>query len=1068
MSSRGLSAPPSSLRAHAASATAEVQADRFAHDFIHAPVSDRAGALNHLLSMPSSIPSGGGPLPAQIRSGLEQQTGVDLSEVKVHHQPAALESSRGSSRAFSVGRDIVLGAHAQDAGSQRTIAHEIAHVVQSGGGGRGLSDSSGEPGQLVQGDGGLTDRDAELIRDWLGSTAIPGAGPAIAAGNSFGAPITNDFPPSQGLRFNFPLPSQTGTPRLGPTSAQMTICNANCHQSPQEQHEAAARRAEEARQAALREAWPGLHKVQSDPELGKQGSTLQDDIDSSRAAEGQLRVQMFDAAMRSGSRSLGVNSTRLGERVRDSWMVAEQAAVMIDAVYRSAGAAPVPAAVVDPLRPWFVDFYASVSRLFQRLDSNDRSLSLRLSQFQFLPSSSASVTGRSCPGGCHTSSGSGSSAIPELFPSASPISPGTPALPPALFVTGAGLRETRLQLAATAAQEANSLSTWSAATDHFRWATSQLDEILSQQLAADGGQEDLLQNFSYAQEIQRRQRSFLRENPQALKIQAVFFPKNDVRDEGYGPEARPIAKAIPWNFYLVRTPVLDTNYVPTGFEWSLHDLTATKGGDRTLRTRQQLTAIEALAQERWGERNILNVDPPRKLFEDLNLRDFFPEGQLYWRWPISKRTDSIEMTASRPFWEWVALVGIAIAVIGSLVFAPFSTPALIAFAAGTGLTVGARYMRLQEMKEHGVWTQGDSNRFYWELAQDLLAAVTLGVGRIAIVAAEAGNLLRAASAARVWFTLRRVEAGVHVVNLGIASIELVGKIREIRDSPTMTQEQKDAAYGQLATQAMITGVLSIVAFRGDKDLLSGRPMLHLTPDALRPGRFVATLSTVSPHSVLAETAGLSSARLRQWPRTLEEEFHLSQTLTKRNLNDETYDLEVVLSNGHAWRRQRGTPRWCRFSDEALCFIFGEGAGHHIEVFPAERKARQGFWSGTPGNSEFTPNNVDALRRTGGAPIIYIDGYPDLSPFAIGVTLLPRATIATRSRNVHNRYADSSFARQRGWLTAAGDPDAARVAALRADPANPLTWHHVEFDNIMLLVPRSVHEAAQHAGGYARQ
>ncbi len=414
------------------------------------------------------------------------------------------------------------------------------------------------------------------------------------------------------------------------------------------------------------------------------------------------------------------------------------------------------------------------------------------------------------------------------------------------------------------------------------------------------------------------------------------------------------------------------------------------------------------------------------------------------------------------------MIGIAIAVIGSMVFAPFSTPALIAFAAGTGLTMGARYMRLEEKKEHGVWTQSDSNRFYWEIAQDFLAAVTLGVGRFAIVAAEAGNLVRAASAARVWFALRRLEAGVRVVNLGITSVAMVGQFIEIRDSRTMTQDQKNAAYGQLAQQAVITGVLSFVAFRGDKDLLSGRPMLHLTPDALRPGRFIATLSTVRTRSVLEETAGLSSARLRQRPRTLEEEFHLGQTMTRRNLNDETYDLEVILGNGHVWRRQRGTPRWCRFSNDALCFIFGEGGGHHIEVFPAERKARQGFWSGTPGNSEFTPNNVDALRRTGGAPIIYIDGYPDLTPFAIGVALLPRATIATRNRDLHNQYADRSFAQQRGWLTPAGAPDAARVAALRADPANLLTWHHVEFDNIMLLVPRSIHEAAQHAGGYARQ
>jgi hypothetical protein len=177
---------------------------------------------------------------------------------------------------------------------------------------------------------------------------------------------------------------------------------------------------------------------------------------------------------------------------------------------------------------------------------------------------------------------------------------------------------------------------------------------------------------------------------------------------------------------------------------------------------------------------------------------------------------------------------------------------------------------------------------------------------------------------------------------------------------------------------------------------------------------------------------------------------------------------VLLSNGHAWRRQRGTGRWCRFSDDPLCFVFGEGGNHHIEVFPAERKARQGFWSGTPGNSEFTPNSADVLRRTSGAPIVYIDGYPDLSPFAVGTALIPRNVLAVRNRDLHNLTADRSLARQRGWLTPTGDPDAARVAALRADPANPLTWHHVEFDNVMLLVPRSIHEAAQHAGGYARQ
>ncbi|HJQ02655.1 MAG TPA: DUF4157 domain-containing protein [Jatrophihabitans sp.] len=1030
-----------------AGGTAEQQADRLAGGC--GQPSTAPGPLARLASKPALPPSQGQPLPADIRTDFEQRTGADLSGIRLHQQPASLISRRGHDRAFSVGSDIVLGGPAQGRGS-RTLAHEIAHVVQHGGGGRGLSDLSG--GQLVQGDGGLTDQDAQLIRDWLASSGGTGGTPGLSTGQGRLTPLGG------GPTFGFPSPAQN------PPSSRITICNANCHQTPDEQRQEAARLAEERRQAALRQAWPGAVRSQSTGELDRQGSTIQDDIDASRQAEGQLRVRMFDAALGAGRTGATGGPGQLNDQVRDAWIAAEQAAVMIDAVFRASGTNPVPAVVTDPLRPWFVAFYASVSRMFRQLDTDDKMLAntLRRSPFGQPPTNRPA-----CPGGCHTpatpSLGGGFGTFGDPAPLANPT------LPPVLLDTSPGPRETRLQQAASSVQEANSQVTWKTATDHFRWATGQLDQVLRQRVQAIGGQDDLLKNFSYAQEIGQRQQQFLDTHQTALKVPAVFFPKNDVREEfDEKGVRRPVAKAIPWNLYLTRTPVLNDRLVPSGFQWELHDLTATKGGDRTIRTRFQFDTLGALAQERYGNPDVMNIDPPRSMFEELNHRDFFPEGELYWRWPISKKPDSIQTTAPKPFWEWVALVGIAIAVIGSLVFAPFSTPALIAFAAGTGLTLGARYMRLEEMKEHGVWTQADSNRFYWEIAQDLLAAVTMGVGRLAIVAAEAGNLARAASAARVWFTLRRVELGVHVVNVGVTTVDLVSKFREIRDSKTMTQDQKDAAMRQLATQAVISGALSLVAFRGSKDLLTGRPLLHLTPDAARPGRFIASLSTVGTPDVLAETSGLSSARLRQRPQKLEEEFQLSQKMPRRSLNDETYDQEILLANGHAWRRQRGTGRWCRFSDDPLCFIFGEGGGYHIETFPAERGPRQGFWSGMPRNSEFTPNSAAVLRLTRGRPIVYIDGYPDLSPFAVGVALIPRATLAIRNRDLHNDYADTALARQRGWVNAAGQPDAARVAAMRADPANPLTWHHVEFDNIMLLVPRPIHEAAQHAGGYARQ
>jgi hypothetical protein len=122
---------------------------------------------------------------------------------------------------------------------------------------------------------------------------------------------------------------------------------------------------------------------------------------------------------------------------------------------------------------------------------------------------------------------------------------------------------------------------------------------------------------------------------------------------------------------------------------------------------------------------------------------------------------------------------------------PFRTPALIAFGLGLGITGGAWYMRMQEMKEHGVWTPADANRFYWNLALDLLSAVTMGFGRVAVVAAEAGNLARAATAARMWFALRRVGLATDVVNVGITTIEILDRYHEIANS-NMTPAQVDA------------------------------------------------------------------------------------------------------------------------------------------------------------------------------------------------------------------------------------------------------------------------------------
>lgn len=80
----------------------------------------------------AALESPGEPVQEAIRRRLEESLGADLSGVRVHTGPVADASARAvNARAYTVGEEIVL---AEPAGSElerrRTLAHELAHVVQ--------------------------------------------------------------------------------------------------------------------------------------------------------------------------------------------------------------------------------------------------------------------------------------------------------------------------------------------------------------------------------------------------------------------------------------------------------------------------------------------------------------------------------------------------------------------------------------------------------------------------------------------------------------------------------------------------------------------------------------------------------------------------------------------------------------------------------------------------------------------------------------------------------------------------------------------------------------------------
>lgn len=78
----------------------------------------------------SRLASGGQPLPAFVRSFFERCAGADLGDVRVHLGPASARLNRElDAEAFTYANHVWLSSDEQ-LGANRTMAHELAHVVQ--------------------------------------------------------------------------------------------------------------------------------------------------------------------------------------------------------------------------------------------------------------------------------------------------------------------------------------------------------------------------------------------------------------------------------------------------------------------------------------------------------------------------------------------------------------------------------------------------------------------------------------------------------------------------------------------------------------------------------------------------------------------------------------------------------------------------------------------------------------------------------------------------------------------------------------------------------------------------
>ena len=124
---------------------------------------------------------GGAPLDESTRSTMESRFGQDFGDVRVHTDERASKSAESvGANAYTVGSDVVFRSGHFDSSSptgQRTIAHELSHVVQQR---SGPVDGTEAPGGIRLSDpGDRFERAADSTADQVmssPSTPVPASG----------------------------------------------------------------------------------------------------------------------------------------------------------------------------------------------------------------------------------------------------------------------------------------------------------------------------------------------------------------------------------------------------------------------------------------------------------------------------------------------------------------------------------------------------------------------------------------------------------------------------------------------------------------------------------------------------------------------------------------------------------------------------------------------------------------------------------------------------------------------------------------------------------------------------
>lgn len=609
------------------------------------------------------------------------------------------------------------------------------------------------------------------------------------------------------------------------------------------------------------ERWTRSHRAGFHRALDEQGTSLAEDIASTRGALPRHRMAMLQqvtsnqqsdtsAAELSGFSGIFQRQPHLPADLMQNWARAELAR---ETLQTSIEAEEVSDETAEVTRTAFNVFFQSLLQASRAQERYEASLRREYQQLQN-DMDNSSARSAICHGGCHRSAPAPSFG-PGAFPGLPSSAGGNSATAGQLVDNNArfdanpeGWVDThtdsiviKVRVAMHLLAAADTLAQWQRVLTEYGAATGVLDNLLIQRLPRSS---ELVQSFEYARDLLARQERFQNDYPDAVKIPAVFYPDEQFATvKNTAGENEQVARGIPWMFYLTQTGNPSSTRWAPDFEWVLHDLTSAGRPSVRLQPTNVLKAVSTPATF---------VDPPVELFAQLNHKLKFPKGYLYWTAPSGQRW-SMPTTEPWTLSDWLTAIGVSIAVLGIVLgTAGYGTPAAIALIASAGVSVGATLANIAELREHNLLTQRDIDRATLSIALDVVSALTLGLGRVASVSLQtAGRTVAAGArgtamaaratsmasrASRLWFISQTVATAGEGVNLYVAAQDFIQQARMIQSQQGLTEQQRNDAMGRLVLTALITGGLMIMSLRGNlKDLRRGTPMhIDIDPETGAP------------------------------------------------------------------------------------------------------------------------------------------------------------------------------------------------------------------------------------------